>query len=356
MPEVPKVGVNHTPPPPERKESSSPDRFQEHMRKDKVRETDPEEQSKRKKPQEAEEEKKAEETQKSDKASKKQKSETEIALSFSTKTQGVSPPSRELQGEAPHVSEKEAPQIEKPLPKKVEGKEKIEEKPPLSIPSEQKPIESITQSPQAPSVNLGSQIREVPAAKETPAPVEEKVEKPTIATGLPKEAAIPERVKIKEKTVSFETTLSSLSSSSSLQTAEPKATKAYANFSAQMLDMFERMVGVMTVLKSSGMTETTIHLTGPQFASSIFNGCQITIQEFSSAPKSFNIQFVGNPQAVQAFEAKIPMINTAFNTGNYDFKVNRLEANLTRTEGPVLHRKEEPSGTWDQDQQGKKQK
>lgn len=259
-----------------------------------------------------------------------------------------------MQGEAPSVSEKEGPQIEKPLPKKVEGKEKTEEKAPLSIPSELKPIESITQ---APSVTLSAQTREVPVAKEAPPPsIEEKEEKPAVAVGGPKEAVVPERAKIKEKTVSFETALSSLSTSSPVQTSEPKATKAYVNFSAQMLDIFERMVGVMTVLKSSGMTQTTIHLTGPQFASSIFNGCQITIQEFSSAPKSFNIQFVGSPQAVQAFEAKIPMINSAFSAGNYDFKVNRLEANLSRTEGPVLHRKEEPSGTWDQDQQGKKQK
>ncbi|NNM43417.1 MAG: hypothetical protein HKM07_03660 [Chlamydiae bacterium] len=356
MPEVPKVGANPTPPPPERKETSSPDRFQEHMRKDKVRETDPEEQSKRKKPQEAEEEKKAEETQKKEITSKKQETEAEVALSFSVKTTGVSKPSRELQGEATSAPEKEGPQIEKPLPKKVEGKEKTEEKAPLSIPSELKPIESVTQASQAPSANLGAQTRVPPVAKEAPAPVEEKVEKPTVAAGGPKEPVLPERAKIKEKTVSFETALASLSTSSPVQTSEPKVTKAYANFTAQMLDIFERMVGVMTVLKSSGMTQTTIHLTGPQFASSIFNGCQITIQEFSSAPKSFNIQFVGSPQAVQAFEAKIPMINTAFSTGNYDFKVNRLEANLSRTEGPILHRKEEPSGTWDQDQQGKKQK
>jgi hypothetical protein len=119
----------------------------------------------------------------------------------------------------------------------------------------------------------------------------------------------------------------------------PEALPSYANLHPQVMEIFDRMVGVMTVMNMSGMTETTITLNAPQFASSVFFGTQIIIQEFSTAPQAFNIQLNGTPQAVALFQGNVDDLMAAFQAGNYNFRVNRLETGYL-TERPLFKRKE----------------
>lgn len=119
---------------------------------------------------------------------------------------------------------------------------------------------------------------------------------------------------------------------------------AYTSMHPQILDMFERMVGVMTVLTTTGITETTINLNAPQYASSLFFGTQIIIQEFSTAPKAFNIQILGTPQAAQAAQGNANDLMAAFQSGNYNFKVNRLDIGILRKEERPLFRRKEGAG------------
>jgi hypothetical protein len=124
----------------------------------------------------------------------------------------------------------------------------------------------------------------------------------------------------------------------------------YAIMNPQVQDIFDRMVGVMTVMQASGMTETTITLNAPQFASSVFFGTQIIIQEFSTAPQAYNIQINGSAQAVALFQGNAEDLMAAFQSGNYNFRVNRLEMGYL-TERPLFKRKEKASGD-KQDQKG----
>ena len=119
--------------------------------------------------------------------------------------------------------------------------------------------------------------------------------------------------------------------------------------SSQVFDLFERMVGVLMIMTDSRMTETVITLNTPHFASSVFYGAQITIQEYTSAPKIFNIQLSGNPESVALFEENADDLMAAFQHGNYNFRVNRLETSY-QSDRPVFHRKEQSSGD-SQDQQ-----
>lgn len=125
---------------------------------------------------------------------------------------------------------------------------------------------------------------------------------------------------------------------------------AYTTMNTQVLDLFERMAGVMTVMTDSKMTETVITLNSPHFASSVFYGTQIIIREYASAPKAFNIQLNGNPEAVALFQENVDDLMAAFQYGNYPFRVNRLEPGYL-SERPMFHRKEKPSGD-KQDQSG----
>ncbi|HKZ00289.1 MAG TPA: hypothetical protein VJ112_03885, partial [Rhabdochlamydiaceae bacterium] len=101
------------------------------------------------------------------------------------------------------------------------------------------------------------------------------------------------------------------------------------------------MVGVITVMSSSGVTETVITLNSPQFASSVFFGAQIIIQEYSTAPKAFNIQLNGNPQALDIFQGNADDLMAAFQYGNYNFKINRLDTGLLREPQHLIQRKED---------------
>jgi hypothetical protein len=123
----------------------------------------------------------------------------------------------------------------------------------------------------------------------------------------------------------------------------PEALPPYANLNPQMQDLFDRMVGVMTVMNMSGMTETVLTLNSPQFASSVFFGTQIIIQEFSTAPQAFNIQLNGSAQAVALFQGNADDLMAAFQSGNYNFRVNRLETGYL-TERPLFKRKEKAGG------------
>lgn len=124
----------------------------------------------------------------------------------------------------------------------------------------------------------------------------------------------------------------------------PEAIPPYAMMRPEVQEIFDRMVGVMTVMNLSGMTQTVITLNMPQFASSVFFGTQIIIQEFSSAPQAFNIQLNGTPEAVELFQGNADDLMAALQAGNYNFRVNRLETGFLTTERPLFRRKEKLEG------------
>ncbi len=130
----------------------------------------------------------------------------------------------------------------------------------------------------------------------------------------------------------------------------PEMLAPYARLHPDVMELFDRMVGVMTVMTMSGMTETSFTLNAPQFASSVFFGTQIIIQEFSTAPKAFNIQLNATPQAVALFQGNIDDLMAAFQAGQYNFRVNRLETGYL-TERPLFKRKEKAGGK-EKDQTG----
>jgi hypothetical protein len=128
--------------------------------------------------------------------------------------------------------------------------------------------------------------------------------------------------------------------------ADPALTQAVAGAQAvspvdlQIQELFEKMCGVMSIMSTSGISETTISLTSPQYASSIFYGAQIIITEYSTAPRAFNIQFVAQSQAVALFHRNMKDLMTAFAGSDHAFQVNRIETGYIEPDKPLFHRKE----------------
>ncbi|MCL6755875.1 MAG: hypothetical protein M3A24_01695 [Candidatus Rhabdochlamydia oedothoracis] len=112
--------------------------------------------------------------------------------------------------------------------------------------------------------------------------------------------------------------------------------------SYQISQLFDRMAGVMTIMELSGTTETELTLSGEEFASSVFYGARITITEYGTAPKAFNVQLSANPEAVALFQGNMSNLLANFASGNYAFRIHRLETNIE--EGPLFKRKESFGG------------
>ena len=114
----------------------------------------------------------------------------------------------------------------------------------------------------------------------------------------------------------------------------------YTTLTADVEALYERMASAMIVMCSSRETETTLFLDNPHFASSQFFGSKITIREFSTAPKAFNIEIASTPNAIACLEAGKQDLLSAFQNGRFNFSVNRIDTHVQSEERPVLHRKE----------------
>jgi hypothetical protein len=103
--------------------------------------------------------------------------------------------------------------------------------------------------------------------------------------------------------------------------------------------LFFQMVGQIYVMNTSGVSRTEIVLNSPSFAGSRFFGATITIEKYTTAPDSFNIRLTGSEEAVTLFRQNTASLMSAFQNGNFAFKINRLDAEYTM-EKPVFRRKE----------------
>lgn len=104
--------------------------------------------------------------------------------------------------------------------------------------------------------------------------------------------------------------------------------------------LFEKMAGTMLVLASSGETETTVFLDAPQFNQSPFYGTRITIKEFSTAPKAFNIEIASSILVLNAIDIHKPALLSAFAQADFNFSIGRFDTEILQEDRPLFHRKE----------------
>lgn len=102
----------------------------------------------------------------------------------------------------------------------------------------------------------------------------------------------------------------------------------YTHLHPDILDLFERVIGALVYLDQAGIKETTITIASSKEKTSIFNGAQITIREYSTAPKEFNIELKGDPKAVELFQSNKKDLMDAFDLMPYTFKVKNIETSL----------------------------
>lgn len=135
-------------------------------------------------------------------------------------------------------------------------------------------------------------------------------------------------------------TAASFATSCNAEISACAATASSQQLSAEIQALFEKMAGTMILLSSSLETETSVFLDAPQFASSPFYGSRITIKEFSTAPKAFNIEIASNPAAVSLLQTHQAALLTSFQQGNFNFSIGRIDTEIQSSDRPLFHRKE----------------
>lgn len=101
--------------------------------------------------------------------------------------------------------------------------------------------------------------------------------------------------------------------------------------SAQFSQLFEKLVRTLIHVNKSGISETSIFF-DEEFSSSIFNGTKITITEYSTAPKIFNIQLNLTPEALSFYEGHAASLLVALKKGKFGFDVGRIDSGLYQEE------------------------
>jgi len=117
---------------------------------------------------------------------------------------------------------------------------------------------------------------------------------------------------------------------------------AYSKLSPEVHELFEKMGGVMLIQQDKGITTTTMNINMP---GSVFNGTQVVLSQYSTAPNSFNIQLIGNPESVKLFSQNLDGLKESFRQANFNFETNILKPIIaTSRKAPHLIRRKGTAG------------
>jgi hypothetical protein len=86
----------------------------------------------------------------------------------------------------------------------------------------------------------------------------------------------------------------------------------------QVMQLFDRLVGVITVLQVQGKTETSIQLNDQQFPH--LKGTEILVTRFDTASNAYNIELRGPPEAVKILQKDLEGLKKTFSSRKKEFK------------------------------------
>ncbi len=103
--------------------------------------------------------------------------------------------------------------------------------------------------------------------------------------------------------------------------------------------VYELLIDHLEMLTANGDTDTVITLDAPAFKNSPFYGTKITIREFSTAPKVFNVEIATTATALNLLHAHRHTLQHALNAPQHPFSVHLVQCELHTTKRPLFHRK-----------------
>lgn len=122
---------------------------------------------------------------------------------------------------------------------------------------------------------------------------------------------------------------------------------------SEIFALMEKVGSEMIVMASEKSTKTTLILDQDAFGSTLLKDAEITIEEFSSAPKIFNVKITAGPEAITMVRTHVEEFLKLFQERKFGFSINRIDTQLS-TAKPVFSRKESVGEDSSSDQQGSK--
>ncbi len=99
----------------------------------------------------------------------------------------------------------------------------------------------------------------------------------------------------------------------------PTTMTSFSQLSPQTFALFEKMVGLITVQTSMGVSTTTVTVSMP---GSVFDKAEIVLQQFSTARNAFTVEIRTNPEALQVVNAEFNNLVAAMESAKLSVQIN----------------------------------
>jgi hypothetical protein len=128
----------------------------------------------------------------------------------------------------------------------------------------------------------------------------------------------------------------------------PASSTQISSIPSACLQVWDKLCTEMVVMQTESTSSTTFTLQGDAFASSPFKGATITIVEYSTAPKVFNVSITANETANNLLQTHMASFFQLLETRNFSFAIHRVDTHLSTDR---WQEGKESSQSFDQDSQ-----
>jgi hypothetical protein len=139
--------------------------------------------------------------------------------------------------------------------------------------------------------------------------------------------------------------------SSSYESTLPVAHNTDESRLKDLYALMEKVGAEMMIMSSEDVTTTSLHLIKEKSLSSLFANATISIEEFSFAPKVYNIKIIASPEAISLIRTHQEEFLKLFQERKFGFSINRIDTEISSSR-PLFSRKEEVCEDEDSDQKG----
>ncbi len=117
----------------------------------------------------------------------------------------------------------------------------------------------------------------------------------------------------------------------------PAEMPSYSRLTPEVFDIFQKMVGLLTIQKETGVTTTTIVINHP---GSAFDSAELIVEHYDTAPHAFNVMLQGEAKAVDLFNENVTDLIAALEHSKLSYVVNIRRA-IIAPQVKILQRKED---------------
>ncbi|NDD58665.1 MAG: hypothetical protein EBZ47_05335 [Chlamydiae bacterium] len=116
-------------------------------------------------------------------------------------------------------------------------------------------------------------------------------------------------------------------------------------------ELFEKMASSMILMNSDGVQTTKVFLSEESLSNPMWKDLEITIEEYNTAPKIFNVKITAPAQIIEQFNLHIAEFIRLFQERKFGFSINRIDMEIAHSK-PIFSRKENIGQDEGKDQQG----